>query len=291
MVELAKVIMPENRGDVLRRFFQLSKTEAKAVSAELRPAEAAPHREVVTAVRAAPPALTLIAHPTLAPDRAQELVHPDEPNRAHPREVSAAAAAAPATAAPVPSRAAPLTAADPLTADLSRLHVTVSRGFLRKLEEARAALSHSHPGASAEAVLEAGLDLLLARHAERRGQVEKPRENPRASKSEHIPAHVRRAVWKRDGGRCQWPLESGGICGSTLRVEFDHRTPRALGGACGVDDIRLLCRTHNQHAARLVFGDDWMDRFAGRSKARPTPPRLHRDASSDAPPASEPRPS
>lgn len=43
--------------------------------------------------------------------------------------------------------------AEPLSADLRRLHVTVSRRCLAKLEEARSALSHSHPGASAEEVL------------------------------------------------------------------------------------------------------------------------------------------
>ncbi|HEX8910000.1 MAG TPA: DUF222 domain-containing protein, partial [Anaeromyxobacteraceae bacterium] len=46
VVELAKVITPENRGEVVARFFHASKQEAKAVVAELRPAEAAPHREV-----------------------------------------------------------------------------------------------------------------------------------------------------------------------------------------------------------------------------------------------------
>src|SRR5690349_25150823 len=37
VVELAKVITPENRGEVVARFFHASKQEAKAISAELRP--------------------------------------------------------------------------------------------------------------------------------------------------------------------------------------------------------------------------------------------------------------
>ena len=51
IVEIAKVLTPENREEVLPRFFQLSKREAKTVSAALQPDEAAPHRDVVTAVR------------------------------------------------------------------------------------------------------------------------------------------------------------------------------------------------------------------------------------------------
>ncbi|HSN15912.1 MAG TPA: HNH endonuclease, partial [Anaeromyxobacteraceae bacterium] len=50
IIELAKVLTPENREEVLPRFFHRSRQEAKAVSAELRPAEAAPHRTVMTAM-------------------------------------------------------------------------------------------------------------------------------------------------------------------------------------------------------------------------------------------------
>jgi len=85
----------------------------------------------------------------------------------------------------------------------------------------------------------------------------------------YIPAHVKREVWKRDAGRCQWPLSSGGVCGSTLRLEFDHVVPRALGGPSTTDGIRMLCRTHNDLAARLAFGDDWMDQFTRGNAARP----------------------
>ncbi len=42
VVELAKVLTPENRDEVLPRFFHRSKHEAIAVAAEIRPMEAAP---------------------------------------------------------------------------------------------------------------------------------------------------------------------------------------------------------------------------------------------------------
>jgi hypothetical protein len=60
---------------------------------------------------------------------------------------------------------------------------------------------------------------------------------------------------------CQWKLQSGGICGSTLRVELDHSVAEALGGRPTVENLRLLCKAHNDLAARETFGDDWMDRF------------------------------
>jgi 5-methylcytosine-specific restriction endonuclease McrA len=164
---------------------------------------------------------------------------------------------------------------EPKTADESRLHITVPRSLLRKLEAARDALSHSKPGASEAEILEAGLDLLLERSAKRKGLVKKPRsatppsprkavDAPRPARSDrHIPAHVRREVWKRDGGRCQWPLEGGGICGSTYQVELDHIVPLAKGGASTAGNLRCACRPHNLLAAREVYGDEVMDRYAG----------------------------
>jgi len=249
VVELARVMTEENRAEVLTRFFHRSKAEARAVAVELRPG-AAPRREVVT------------------------LVHLDEPEgRAAP------------TSTPTPT-ARP--AVEPLTADLRRLHVTVSRRFLDKLEAAREALSHARPGAGAEEVLEAGLDLLLARQASRRGLVERPRARrerpepkppktrrssalaePRPAPRAAIPAEVRREVWARDQGRCTWPLAGGGTCGSTHRLELDHVVPHARGGPATVANLRVLCRFHNDLAARQLLGEEWMAwRRAGEGRPR-----------------------
>jgi len=138
----------------------------------------------------------------------------------------------------------------------------VSKGFIEKLEAARKGQGHAQPGASAEKVIEAALDLLLAQQAKRRAEVKQPRKNPRPSKNPgHVPAAVKRAVWARDDGKCEWPLDSGGICGSTLRLEIDHVVPRGKGGASTADGCRFLCRVRNMLAARQVYGDGRMDQF------------------------------
>ncbi len=186
VVELAKVITPENRAEVLPRFFDCSKREAKAVSAAIAPVEAPPMRTVVTPVRTAPPEGTV---------RPGELTI----GEGEPGEARAAVETPPPT--PEPSRKRDNV--EPLTAELSRFHVTVSRRFLDKLAKARDALSHSNPGASEEEILEAGLDLLLARDAKRKGLVEKPQKKARPCRPDHIPASVKREVWTRDQGRCQ----------------------------------------------------------------------------------------
>jgi hypothetical protein len=54
IVHLAKVLTPENRHEMLPRVFHRSRREAMEVAAAILPAEAAPRREVVTAVRTPP---------------------------------------------------------------------------------------------------------------------------------------------------------------------------------------------------------------------------------------------
>lgn len=57
--------------------------------------------------------------------------------------------------------------------------------------------------------------------------------------SRHIPAKIRREVWKRDNGRCV-------LCGDQKRLEFDHIIPFSKGGAHSVKNIRLLCQKCNR---------------------------------------------
>ena len=80
---------------------------------------------------------------------------------------------------------------------------------------------------------------------------------------------MRRAVWLRDEGRCQWRMDDGSVCGSTFQVEFDPIHSRALGGPSTVENVRVACRPHNQLAARRVFGDAWMDRFTREREGTP----------------------
>ena len=162
VVELAKVITPENRGEVVSRFFHASKREAKAVAAELRPAEAAPHRDVVTVVLAAPAKAVTGLELAISHATPVAVVHPDELRGEVPASVTC-----PPPPAPLP--AARPDEVEPLTGDLRRFHTTVSKRFLAKLAAARDALSHSHPGADTEVVLEAALDLLLAANDKKKG--------------------------------------------------------------------------------------------------------------------------
>jgi hypothetical protein len=255
--ELAKVITPENRSEVLPRFFHRSKKEAALVAAELRP-KPAPQRDAITPLPAPPVATPRREAGTAAPvDAGQISFHPDE--TAAERVRAGETSAAETDAAPHP---APRDEVEPYDATHARLHVTVSRGLLEKIDKARAALSHSRPNATRGEILEAALDALLAADARKKGLATRPQKNPRPTNDpRHVPAAVRRAVLERSGGRCEFPLEGGGVCGSTWRVELDHIRPRAQGGDSSVENVRVTCEFHNVRAARLALGDACMDRY------------------------------
>src|SRR6185369_8717329 len=92
------------------------------------------------------------------------------------------------------------------------------------------------------------------------GACARPRKRGRPTQpgSRHIANDVRRAVWKRDGGRCTYTSESGRRCEARRDLQFDHEQEFARGGEATVDNLRLRCPGHNQHAAEQTYGAGFM---------------------------------
>jgi hypothetical protein len=282
--ELAKVATDENWTGVAPRFFGLSAREAQEVVAELQPRANPPLRAVVTAVAGtcldAGPTEAALASPVALPGPAAGSASLAAATSTDPGSLLTSEEELTHPARGAALRDAPRDVVEPLTADHRRLHVTVSRRLLKKLDAARDGLSHAIPGATTEQVIEAALDLLLEKQARARGLVKRPRTSIQApplelplqepppprrdGPRETIPAAVRRAVWERDGGRCAWPLDAGGCCGSTHRLELDHVVPWSLGGESSVANLRVACSHHNRLAARRAFGERCVRRYAGQ---------------------------
>jgi hypothetical protein len=367
IAELAKVMTEENRAVVAPRFFGLSAREAQALVAELQPRPEPPLRDLMTSETRPlgstgptdpAPSLRLELH---LPAAMLSMTSPPAGTRQTPfTSASLPTAPLPDDAESRPSgintdsrailtsefpptqpvRVAPRPdEIEPLTASLTRLHFTVRREVVKKVEAARRGLGHAIPNATLEQVLEAGLNLLLEKQARARGQVKRPRavasptpapvptpiaaftlaptltpvQTPisaaapalaaaaptaaatstptaapdstptpmqrsaepnfdaplhrREGHREAIPAAVRRAVWARDQGRCTWPLDAGGRCESTHRLELDHIDPWALDGEPTEANLRLLCGSHNRLAARQAFGERVMARYGHAHQA------------------------
>jgi hypothetical protein len=79
---------------------------------------------------------------------------------------------------------------------------------------------------------------------------------PKAKKyRQELPVKIRRQVFSRAEHRCEFTdSKTGARCTSKFQLEVDHRKPLALGGGDELENLRVLCRVHNQQAWRLSSG-------------------------------------
>ena len=146
---------------------------------------------------------------------------------------------------------------EPLAPERYRIQLTVSRETYNKFRRAQMLLRHAVPADDAAAIFDRAVTLLVERLEHQRfAETARPRvSTPSATRSRHIPAAVRRAVWRRDAGRCAF-VGTKGRRGETAFLEFHHVEPYASGGVTSVENIELRCRAHNLHEAKLFFGTE-----------------------------------
>ena len=153
--------------------------------------------------------------------------------------------------------------ASPLTRDNYRLQLTISAETHAKLRTAQDLLRHTIPDGDMAAVLDRALTLLISDLERRRCATVGKRRTKDVSnpdgRTRHIPAAVRREVWKRDQGRCAFTSDSR-RCTETSFLEFHHVAPYSAGGLAVVENIQLRCRAHNQYEAELFFGERFLVR-------------------------------
>ena len=161
----------------------------------------------------------------------------------------------------IPSAAGERPRVKPLSAQSFAVQFTLSRNAHEKLRRAQELLGHTSGGADIAQVFERALDLLIPALEKRKfAATDRPRRPaPRSSENpRRLPARVRRAVWKRDQGRCTFVSESGHRCEARQGLQFDHVLEVARGGESSVANLRLLCPAHNQLEAERAFGSDFM---------------------------------
>ena len=155
------------------------------------------------------------------------------------------------TATPPPAR--PVLA--PIAARRYLFKVTIGQETHDKLQRARALLRHTIPNGDPAAILDRALTLLVADSERTKfGATSRPKRSVATDATRrHVPADVRRTVWKRDGGQCAL-VGTDGRCEETAFLEFHHVVPFAAGGATDAANLQLRCRAHNAHEAAVYFG-------------------------------------
>lgn len=217
----------------------LTEATHKTVSeVEVIVARLAPKPDAVAMIRKVPAPVSRAATPALTPQA------PQQPNPA--------AAAGPLSSA---VRRTTTSSVKPLAPERYRIQFTISEEARGKLRTVQELTRHSIPGGDLEAIFDRALSALLADLEKRKlAIVARPREakSTRAT-SRHIPAAVRREVWRRDKGRCAY-VGSEGRCRERAGLQLHHVKPFAAGGEATADNIELRCRAHNSYEAETFFG-------------------------------------
>jgi 5-methylcytosine-specific restriction endonuclease McrA len=65
---------------------------------------------------------------------------------------------------------------------------------------------------------------------------------------------VVREVYQRDAGQCTFVSAEGKRCAERGFLELHHHNPYARGGEATVENLRLVCRSHNALFADRDFG-------------------------------------
>jgi 5-methylcytosine-specific restriction endonuclease McrA len=149
----------------------------------------------------------------------------------------------------------------PLSPRSFAVQFTLSRSGHDLLRQAQELLGPDLPAGDIGAVFERALQVLVPQLEKRKlAATDRPRVARRGPKpdSRHVPAEVRRAVWRRDGGRCTFVAGNGHRCEARAGLQFDHIDAYARGGEATVSGIRLLCRGHNHLEAERTYGVEFM---------------------------------
>ena len=95
---------------------------------------------------------------------------------------------------------------------------------------------------------------------EKKPQVRKVKNNKNLT-SRYIPKAVKHEVSVRDNQCCSFVGSDGKRCTEKMRLQVDHIRPYALGGDSSLDNLRLLCPSHNLLMAERSFGKDKINSY------------------------------
>jgi hypothetical protein len=168
----------------------------------------------------------------------------------------------------------------PLSSEAFAVQFTRSRDADQRFRYLQDLLGHQVSRADIAEVYDRAVKALIKKMERVRfGACDRPRAAGAGSSNDprYVTAHVKREVWKRDGGQCTYESESGRRCEVRGDVEFDHRTEIARGGEATVDNLQLRCRGHNQYTAEQTLGAGFMQAKREAAKAAAAERRAKRE--------------
>jgi hypothetical protein len=208
----------------------------------------------VTALRPKPAMPSLVRK---LPAAGASDVPSSRPQPAEPLQLEACPDAVPER---VPAQSRRVGVVAPIAPAQYKVQITVSADTYDKLRRAQDLLRHTIPNGDPAVIFDRALTLLLTNLEKTKLAAVSCPQAPRVSakRSRHIPAAVRREVWKRDGGQCAF-VGKDGRCTERGFLEFHHVViPYALDGPTTAENLQLRCRAHNAYESEQCFGSMWV---------------------------------
>jgi hypothetical protein len=252
IAKLAPLLTEENREMLLARAAYKTKRQIDQLVAEI-----SPKSDVPPSMRKLP--------------KRREKTKPDpKPNPKHEHKFELGTdRVAGSTSTPAPEKPPVV---EPIAPARYKIQFTASAELHDKLERLRELMRSSVPDGDLAAIFEEAVTEKLERlESKRFAKTKAPRKSvddtdPSPS-SRYIPAAVKRTVCERDQHQCTFVGENGRRCTERDRLEFHHHKPYGQGGDCRVENIYLLCHTHNVYLAERDYGREMMARYR-RSSSR-----------------------
>ncbi|MDZ4678174.1 MAG: HNH endonuclease signature motif containing protein [Oligoflexia bacterium] len=167
--------------------------------------------------------------------------------------------------------------------ETAQMTINVPLEFLDEIETLKNIYSKSHPGITTAELLA----LLVKKETQKLDPAREPRKYKQTKVQDNVQgggqtdfqakvqrgvsgtyekfgaptAFQKRQVWQKYQSQCSFQTFDGKRCDSKYGLEIDHIQPKALGGDTSLENLRLLCKAHNQKAAIDIFGFTHMNRF------------------------------
>lgn len=142
----------------------------------------------------------------------------------------------------------------------ARLAITVKQETWANLERCRHLMAHKMPGADYGEIVDSLCSYYLEENDSGADPFTSESEVPPRHDTAEISQKLREYIFRRDKSCRYRDPETGRVCASTFQLEIDHIEMRCHGGDHHPDNLRLLCRAHNQFVAEEKLGENYRRR-------------------------------
>ena len=191
--------------------------------------------------------------------------------------------------------------ATPQSNSTVRVDINLTQKQFEKLQLIKSLLSHQVPDQKTGEVLEVLFDQFLNKNSftkskstessVKKSMTEcfmeskvnaKYKDNPikealarNDSLSRYIPVSIKKELFKRAEGCCEFVGKDGVRCHSRYKLQVDHFVvPFSHGGDNSIDNCKIVCASHNAHRASVAgIGFETTTEFVYTNKRFPRPPQ------------------